>query len=353
MRFATRLELPFAAVGATAGWIADGFLVNPLVGFSAQPQQLTAAVVGGIAGLVLGAILGWRLRTGKTVGIVGLAGHAMASGGWAGGVVGYSILPQLPGVESGITDGAVAGIAFVPVLAVVLAAAKRAERARHGSVVAGADARAVWSILATALGVATLPAALDPAAARFAEATSSSYAARPNIVPGGGLVLALAAGLVVLAALAGDAIARVRLARLGAAKLEERDVEEAKHAAAIVPTVDLGVGDAVHVELGRAASAYRSRKSPVALLLGSLAQARAAVRRALVRGVLALAVVQGVVVVHVWAASPAAFAVFLRERCEHSQSACTLGRPGSFQRSSSPSAAPRRSAYRGDQRSRL
>jgi hypothetical protein len=74
-----------------------------------------------------------------------------ASGGFTGGITENNV----DGVLSGILNGGLCSIAFLPICAAVLAAARRAERARLGSIVAGADLREVWAILAAALAVAT------------------------------------------------------------------------------------------------------------------------------------------------------------------------------------------------------
>src|SRR5262249_43731291 len=115
-----------------------------------------------------------------------------------------------------------------------------------------------------------------------------------------GLNMAASAALLVLGVLVADAFALARVARLGRAELEERDPVEARDAGA-VPSIDLGLGEDVRARVGRAANAYRSRARPLALLLGSAVEARAALRRALLRGAAGLALIGLVFGGHLWA----------------------------------------------------
>jgi hypothetical protein len=133
--------------------------------------------------------------------------------------------------------------------------------------------------------------------------------------------MAAAAAVVVLWVLIADARAFRRVTRLGRADLEERDPREARDAGA-VPSIDLGLGEAVHARVARAANAYRSRSRPLALLLGSAADARAALGRALLRSAAGLVIIGLVCGGHLWAKTPAALLAFLEQRCERSQSSC-------------------------------
>jgi hypothetical protein len=213
---------------------------------------------------------------------------------------------------SGAFFGALASLAFVPVCALVHAAAIRAERARHGSIVASADRRAVWSILATALSVTTLAGTIDVPASRSRDAVP---------LPRVGFGIGAAVWLIVGAVIVADVIALYRVSRLGRGRLEERDPSEA-HDAEAVPALDLGLGDEVRARMGLASNAYRSRARPVALLLGSLAEARAALGRAILRGALGLVIASAVLAGHRWAETPAALSAYLTERCEGSRLAC-------------------------------
>jgi hypothetical protein len=161
--------------------------------------------------------------------------------------------------------------------------------------------------------VTTLAAALDVPARRHLEVI--------RILPRVAWVMAGAAAVVVLGALVADAFAWVRVGLLGRADLTEQDPAEARHAGA-VPTVDLGLGDDVRAELGRAASAYRSRAHAVALLLGSVGAARAALGRAFLRGAASLALTAGVIAGHLWAETPVANVEYQAALCDRNPAAC-------------------------------
>jgi hypothetical protein len=178
--------------------------------------------------------------------------------------------------------------------------------------VASADLRAVWSILATALAVTTLAGALDVPASRSRDAAS---------FPRVGFGIGAAAWLLVGAVLVADAFALRRVSRLGRGALEEVDPSEARDAGAVA-ALDLGLGGEVRARMGVASNAYRSRARPVALLLGSLAEARAALGRAILGGALGLAITSAVLAGHLWAETPAALSAYLTQRCEGSKLAC-------------------------------
>jgi hypothetical protein len=308
-----KLWLPFAAVGLAGGWLSDGLLANPLVDVIPRRSRLAAAIAGAVLGAVLGAALsewsparrpfGGGPLTKREIGalVVGWGFVAGGSVGWMEGV-GWSAV-------SGAFFGA---LAFVPVCAFVHAAASRAERARHGSLVASADRRAVWSILATALSVTTLAGALEVPASSTRDAASF-----PRVGFGIGAAVWLIVGAVIVA----DAVALRGVSRLGRGALEERDPSDARDGDA-VPALDLGLGDEVRARMGVASNAYRSRARPVALLLGSLAEARAALVRAILRGALGLAIASAVLAGHLWAETPAALSAYLTKRCDSSKLAC-------------------------------
>src|SRR6185369_14025118 len=83
----------------------------------------------------------------------------------AGALSGAAVGGVSPGTPAAVAAGSVGGLAcalaFIPVGALVLGFARRAQRARLGSIVAGADRRAVWGILVTSLAVTTLAALPD------------------------------------------------------------------------------------------------------------------------------------------------------------------------------------------------
>jgi hypothetical protein len=305
------LSLPLAVVGFAAGWLSDGFLANPLVGAAARNSQGVAAVSAALAGAALGAILTHHAASGRSILRLSLlvVGAGVLTGGWVGNFEDRSPLSAL----SGALNGAISGAAFIPVAALVLAAARRAQRARQGSIVAGADRRAVWSILAAALSVTTLAAALDVPLARY------EPAGRPFPA---GLAMAGAAALLIAAVLVADAVALGRVVRLGRADSEPREAPPEASAASALPSIDLGLGGEVRAELGRARSAYRDGDRAVGLLVGSVAEARGALIRALVRGGVGLAIAAAVLSGHRWAETPAALVAYETQRCARSAEAC-------------------------------
>src|SRR5262249_40198917 len=158
---------PFALVGAAAGWLSAGFLANPIVAVTVGREQVSAALCSSIIGALVGAwlthacererkraLLELRAPREQTESGVlrALAFELVCSvviGGAVGGAcVGGLSRHSIGGAGSGAVNGALCAIAFLPVCTLVLSAALRAQRARLGSIVAAADRRAVWGILA-------------------------------------------------------------------------------------------------------------------------------------------------------------------------------------------------------------
>ena len=316
------LALPFAIAGAAGGWLSAGLVSTPLL-LHAERNQGTAAVLAAALAALTGLLIrrwcigrpapfrfdtpepepepdrartdvGWRhaaavLVAGTLTG-VGVAVACRAYGGAGVGAAG----------------GLACAIAFVPVCLAVIAAARRAQRARLGSLVAASDRRAVWGILAAALAVATLEAAPDwPAAA-------TGMLPVPWVAAG----MLGAAGLTIAAVWILDVRARRRAERTigeGLVPQEARDVEAADTR---VPRVDLGLGEEIGAQVARAAAAYRGRDRAVALVLGDPEQAIGALRRASRRGAACLAVVGGAALVHLLAGTDIARIEFEERRCE-------------------------------------
>jgi hypothetical protein len=279
------LVLPFAVVGGAAGWLTAGFLRNPFVaivdhgteGLSAAIAAAVAAVVGWVLSRLCEPPVPWESPRMNWVRLV----VAVVVGGGATGVLvgGLESGQGLGALTSGLS-GALAGAAFVPVCAFVVAAAKRAQRARLGSLVAGSDRRAVWGILASALGAMTAAAALD-----------WPFVGRPfhDVKPPHAAVAVLALAGVVVAVLFVTDVLALRRMRL--------DGLEAREGAAVAGAetarrLDLGLGEGLLVGLAQAgAAAYRSRERVASLVVGDPHESRAALRRSLVRGAVGLAAI--------------------------------------------------------------
>jgi hypothetical protein len=189
--------------------------------------------------------------------------------------------------------GALLALVFVPVCLFVLAAARRAQRARLGSLVASSDRRAVWGILAITLAAATLEA--------LPEWPAASADDRPWPL--------VALGMLVLAGLATLEIFREDRAVLGRAREMERAGLEAREEpvldASEILRLDLGLGDELRARTAR--GAYRQVDRTVALVQGSLEAAVGALERSVRRGKIGLAVVALVGAAHLAANSRLAF----------------------------------------------
>jgi hypothetical protein len=279
------LVLPFAVVGGAAGWLTAGFLRNPFIAIlDTGTEGLSAAIAAGVAALV-----GWFLSRlceppvpweSPGMNWVRLVIAVVVGGGATGILVGGLESAAGVGTLASGLSGALAGAAFLPVCALVVAAAQRAQRARLGSLVAGSDRRAVWGILAAALGAMTAAAALD-----------WPFVGRPfhDVKPPLAAVSVLAAaGVVVLLLFVADVRA---LGRMRLDGLEARDGANVTGAEA-ARRLDLGLGEGLLVGLAQAgAAAYRSRERVASLVVGDPNESRAALRRALVRGAVGLGAV--------------------------------------------------------------
>jgi hypothetical protein len=176
----------------------------------------------------------------------------------------------------------------------VMAAAKRADRARHGSLVAGSDRRAVWAILVSALSVTAGAVAIDWPLTHVADPYG-------NVPPPWVAVAVLVGALGVLAAsLRADSAALSRVKTVAASTdVEEYNVDVASPD---LPRVDLGLGDGVRAQIARGAVTYRSCDRTMALVVGSPDDAAVALRRAVRRDALGLAVTVAVLGMHAVAA---------------------------------------------------
>jgi hypothetical protein len=316
------LVLPFALVGAAAGWLSAGLLANPLLGITYEEVKplatLCTMAVAGLTGAVLTKLCVGRKAYSYEIeipeeerrpGSDRTPFHVLAmlaAGALAGGIV--TLLDIAPeGAPYGAASGFFCAFAFVPVGLAVLAAARRSKRARLGSIVAGSDRRAVWGILAAALGLATLLAVIDwPAAAMSDEVAA----------PKGALYMAHATVLVTLLVLAADVLALRRARAVVAPGLSPRENPDGPSGESEIPELDLGLGEDLLSRLARRGSAYRERDKTVALVRGNPDQALEALRRGIRRGVTSLALLGAVHVAHGLATTEPASALYLTVRCE-------------------------------------
>lgn len=312
------LAVPFAITGAAGGWLSAGLVQHPLMREMNVSFRLVTAVIAAFFGLATGALLR-RWCVGRRYAFqldCPDPGLRPASDTWArhlpvlcfaGALTGGLAceLSRMCPASFGALSGLFCTIPFLPICAAVLSTARRAQRARHGSIVAGADRRAVWTLLAATLLIASLEALPDcPAPAR-----SSLEGPLP------GLVLIACSTACILFVLAADALALRRALRLlvpGLARKEEGDPGLDRDPAV---RFDLGLGRDIHARLAQSTSAYRARERALALVLGDPPRAVAALRRAFRRDVLALALAPCVLAAHLAASSEAATARYQELSC--------------------------------------
>lgn len=304
------LALPFGALGAAVGWLSTSLLRNPLVQTADALDVWLAALGGAVVAAAVGAgLTRWARRDvdffrppHPAAKWVWLTLSQVLGGAAIGALVGASTGYE-GGATTGLTCGALAAVAAVPLSATVMSAALRAGRARLGSIVAGADRREVWAILAAAAAFASL-AALPawPAAA-------AGWVPAPWLALGIVFASVAATG----ATLRADHAARERVAA-ATARVEERDGERA--AAVDVPRLDLGLGDELHAQVAPGAATYRAQAQDLALILGSPDEARRALRRAVVRGCALLGFTLLVAAAHAAAFTWRAEVAFGRALCE-------------------------------------
>jgi hypothetical protein len=303
------LALPFAIVGAAGGWLSAGLVATPLLQRAERNQGTAAVLSAGLAALMGVVIRSWCLGRPEAFrfdtpepepepdrarsDVWWRHAAAVLAAGTLSGVGVAVVCRAYGGAKMGAAGGLACALAFVPVCLAVIAAARRAQRARLGSLVAGSDRRAVWGILATALAVATLEAAPDwPAAA--AGISPAPWAATGMLG---------AAALVIAAVLAVDLRARRRAREALREGLVPQDAREVEAADTRIPRLDLGLGDDIGAQIARTSAAYRGRDRTVALVRGDADQALATLGRAARRGALGLAVVGGVALAHLAASS--------------------------------------------------
>ena len=307
------LIAPFTLVGAAAGWLTAAFLGNPLILVGergVEPLMTVAAAV--VAGIVGAALTRWCAappedltpkeddydqspRRSFRLGIwPRLVLSVMAGGALVGGSVTAAVDGDLRYVPQSMGLGAICSLAFVPVCALVLAAARRADRARLGSLVAGSDRRAVWGIRVRALALTAGASVIDWPFTTVI----GSFGHLPAPWPAIAMLLASAALLAFVLHADRTALRQV----LGAAATVEINQQGTSENVAGVPRLDLGLGDEVHAEFAQGSADYRTRARPTALLLGSRAEAVAALRSAIRRSVAGLVLAAVVLGAHGYAA---------------------------------------------------
>jgi hypothetical protein len=320
------LAVPFALVGASAGWLSAGLAANPLFGSGGPAPSgvihaffgttaLVAAVMAGATGALIRRLcVGKRrwyeiddpdpeLRAPADTWPL-QAGLVVVAGAFTGALIDVLFFRDEYMLMC-TAVGALLALAFVPVCLSVIAAARRAQRARHGSLVASSDRRAVWGTLAITLAAATVEALPEwPAAA-----------ADDRPWPFVALAVLALAGLATLRIFREDRAVFGQARELVRAGLEARE-EPAQEAPEIL-RFDLGLGEDLYARRARGAAAYRQVDRTVALVQGSPGAALAALERAVRRGKIGLVVVALVGAAHLAAGSRLAWRGYGEVRCVH------------------------------------
>jgi MFS family permease len=330
------LAIPFTIVGAAAGWLSAGLIQNPLLGFP-MSRPLTTAVAALLA-LLTGIVIK-RLCVGRRYSyeigdpdpdarpptdrwIV----HAVVVL-LAGAICGVVIATVTPRYNSYVAacalSGALCAAVFVPVCLAVVAAARRAQRARHGSLVASADRRAVWGILALTLAVTTLEALPDWPASALGDAPAPLAVVAAVLAAGGATLVILRADR--------RALAEARAAIGAGLSADEPDAGDAEDPG--VARVDLGLGDALSAQVARGAAAYRHRARTLSMVKGNPDRALAALDRAVRRGVVSLGVLAAMIAMHAAAETKVVLRGYAVERCSlWNERACTVARELGWER---------------------
>lgn len=263
------LEPWFAAIGASAGLFV-------MLGIGAVRPHLDdgpilfTTVVSLVVGAAIGAILTrWRALDRPLVApelrVIGLTAVLALGGAVVGLCVGIQCWDEVS--PQAVGGGALLALVFAPSCHAILEAARRSRRARHGSIIAAADRRTIFTTFFAGLAATTLVTL--PA---FLSGNASTVVHTPSQVA--------VAVFVALIGLVGVGVAWV-LDRKGMRSLrtfadQAADLEPAHEGTADAQAIDLGLGDEAWTK--RRAATYRTSDRGAALLRGSLDEALTAMR---------------------------------------------------------------------------
>jgi hypothetical protein len=303
-----RLAVPFAIVGGAAGWLSASLCGSPLLGFPVS-QPITAGCAA-VAGAWVGALFKFlavgrryryelddpdpEIRRPSDTGWIHVPVLLLTGAGTAL-LVRLITCAEWDDAATWALSGALCTAAFIPVCLAVLAAGRRAQRARLGSIVADSDRRAVWGILATLLAVMTVEALPD---------WLGGSPDRPARLVLAALIAASAAVLVRV--LLADRRACLDARAVIDAGLSVRQPEEMEESDSCLPLVDLGLGEQTLKRVTPGVAPYRDRERAVSLVRGSPEMAVAALARASLRSRVGLLAVGVTALAHGLATLPAA-----------------------------------------------
>ncbi|MCC6552061.1 MAG: hypothetical protein IT372_03435 [Polyangiaceae bacterium] len=305
----------FAVVAGSAGWLYRALFTNPALDFGSGGRPAVTAGCAAAAGAVAGVLLapsdagaagdgdaGRAPRPSPALG----AGVVLAAGAAVGGVDVALHAPE--DAALGAVVGVLCAIPLIPAAALAIAILRRAGRARRGSVVARADARALVGTAAGILGATPGLAVLDWPAAAAGDA----------VPPRGPVVLLVAAAAFVALALVVDLMALRRVERWALELAAPGDPP----APGALPAgrIDMGVGDGV-VSAAAPGTAYRGGGRAIAVVLGDVDDAVAALRQSIRRGVFTLAVLEVIGIGHGLARGPDVAAHYSAWLCDEGRPA--------------------------------
>lgn len=261
------LARPFALFGACAGF----FAILAAAGFRSAARDvspLLPLVVTAGAGAILGvALRSWpRLQdpsAPREIVVFWVAVLTAATGAVSGGAVGLLEWGD-DGFARFAAGGAALGLVFTPSCLVVFDAARRAGRARHGSLVAGTDRRTVLSTVLA--GVAFAGATHAPSTLAAQASTHLTSAVEACLA----LLACLGATLGVVVLQRKDREARAALDAIAAEATWLDRVQDAGDEDAPPPALDLGLGDE---HWARGEAGYRTSGRRSAEVKGSVADA--------------------------------------------------------------------------------
>lgn len=274
------LAKPFAAFGAAAGLFAIlglGSFRDAAREVSPLAPMLVTAAVGAAAGEVMRR---WsRLHSpllAREAVILWVAVITGMAGAVSGGVVGF-VTWGAEGVSRFTVGGAAVALAFVPSGLVVFDAAKRAGRARQGSLVAEADRRTVASTVMA--GIAFAAATQVPAVL----SANTSKALTPLVQVGLSFVTCVGASAAIVLLQRRDQKGRTSLEAIArdASWLERAATEDDAPSTTSAGAVDLGLGADRWSRTND--TNYRTTGRPDVVLRGSVERATAAFDESAVR----------------------------------------------------------------------
>jgi hypothetical protein len=267
------LARPFAVFGAAAGLFAIlgiGAFRGPAREVSPLAPMIFTAGAAAVAGEVLRR---WRRLHDPALArealVLWVAVINAVAGAASGGVVGF-VTWGADGFTRFALGGAAVGLAFVPSVLVVFDAARRAGRARHGSLVAATDRRTVTSTVFAGVafaGATQVPAVLS---------ANTSVELPPLVQVALSLIACLGSMFAIVLLQRRDRIARAQLEAHAAQTqwLERAPEGEVDLAPATQSPIDLGLGADRWTRTTDAT--YRSSGRPDVVLKGSVESAIAA-----------------------------------------------------------------------------